>query len=112
MLKMLFTGNNANKAKYGALGCGMSHATLVKYAQLCNLDFICIFEDDAYPCDDITSKLKQYLIGIPDDCDILKIGWNRIYNNENALNEKFNQKPKSWGTFAYIVFKKYYKQYF
>jgi GR25 family glycosyltransferase involved in LPS biosynthesis len=98
--------------KYGALGCGVSHAALVKYANLLNLDFIAIFEDDAYPCDEILEKLTEYLTGIPDDCDILKIGWSGVYKNENSFQQKFNRQPKSWGTFAYVIFKRYYKRYF
>ena len=111
-MKKLYDGKCTSSIKYGALGCGVSHAFLVKHAMMLGLDFICIFEDDAYPCNDILSKLQLALTGIPDDCDILKLGWSRIYNGKTTLNNKFNADPRSYGTFAYIVFKKYYESYF
>lgn len=110
--KKLYENKNSTAATYGALGCGVSHAALVKHADLIGLDFVCIFEDDAYPCIDVIQKMQTALQGIPDDCDILKLGWSRIYNKKEDLSQKFNREPQSYGTFAYIVFKKYYKEYF
>ena len=57
-MKSVYSGMTKNP-KYGALGCGVSHAALVKYADLLNLDFIAIFEDDAYPCDNIMDRLSE-----------------------------------------------------
>ena len=111
LMKSVYGGCQRNP-KYGALGCGVSHAALIKHADLLGLDFVAIFEDDAYPCDGIREKLAEYLTGIPDDCDILKLGWSNVYQNNDKFCQKFNAQPKSWGTFAYVVFKKYYKRYF
>ena len=102
------TSQVAGKLKYGALGCGVSHACLVRHAYLSNLDFICIFEDDAYPCDKILEKLPKFLTNIPDECDILKLGWSKVYRGRIDTNKAHSYGAKSWGTFAYIIFKKHY----
>lgn len=109
-MKSIF--HNAKNAKFGVIGCGISHACLVKHAYLNDIDYICIFEDDAYPCNKIIEKMPIFLTNIPGDCDILKLGWSRVYKGKIDISKKYSCEAKSWGTFAYIIFKKYYQSYF
>ena len=48
-----FYGFKNPDIKSGPYKCMMSHAALIKLAKSLNLPFICIFEDDAYPCNNI-----------------------------------------------------------
>lgn len=45
----------------GALNCSLGHLAIIKMAKCLDLPFVVIFEDDAYPCIDIKTKLIKYL---------------------------------------------------
>ena len=70
-------GNDDIKKKWpdSAIKGSLSHASLVRLAQSLNLPFICIFEDDAYPSKNIINDLTSVLTDLPDDIDVLRLGW-------------------------------------
>ena len=81
-------------------------------AKYLNWDFITIFEDDAIPVKNAKELMKIYCTDIPDDADILKLGYTSERHRQKMLyrDEKFvsiNQK----GSHAYIVFKKEYDRF-
>ena len=80
-----------------------------------DLPFICIFEDDAYPCKDLTNKLQTVLDNVPEDCDLLKLGILDCFNKNNGnivVNEFLEKNECTYGSHAYVVFKRYYDKYF
>lgn len=102
-----FTNDNLG----GVENCTLGHISIVKMAKALDLPFIFIFEDDAYPIDNLKQKLDIYLKGIPDDAYVLKLGWWYNYKLSN-LNNKFNlSNDNTWGTHAYIIFKNAYDFY-
>ena len=74
-----FYGFKNPDIKSGPYKCMMSHAALIKLAKSLNLPFICIFEDDAYPCNNIYDKLKLFLSDIPNDARLLILGWSKLF---------------------------------
>ena len=75
-VKSLICNNNIKKKwPDSAIKGSLSHASLVRLAQSLNLPFICIFEDDAYPSKNIINDLTSVLTDLPDDIDVLRLGW-------------------------------------
>lgn len=107
-------GYNLPALNFPILGNSFTHASIVKYGKTFNKDFVCIFEDDAFPCTDISTKLQYYLTDIPDDAEILKLGISVVTHSNNAklIGNKFIKNIRTWGSHAYIVFKSYYDKYF
>lgn len=99
--------------KTNVFNCAFSHISIIKMADCLNWPYICIFEDDAYPCPNITSVLPEYLRDIPDDIDMLKIGYLNIMDRYKleSYNDLYYSHAKTWGSHAYIIFRKYYKVY-
>lgn len=88
----------------------VANLALVKMAKALNYDAVFIFEDDAYPCDGISTKLRD-LNEVPDDCKFLDIGW--IENRNPKTNEVFSV-PRGYNLFgehAYVIFKEGYEDY-
>lgn len=93
--------------------CSFSHAALIKTVEALDWPFVCIFEDDAYPRKDIIDKIQIILNDIPDDVDMIKLGYTKINNKNKPINidNRFYSDAQTYGSHAYIVFKKYYKIY-
>ena len=95
--------------------CSLSHIAIVKYAKMMNMPYVCIFEDDAYPCKGIQEQFKRLISMIPYDADIVKLGFTRyvdkakVFDSNGELSLLKNEN--SWGSHAYIVFSKYYDKY-
>jgi len=87
--------------------CFFTHIALIKMAQCLDMDYICIFEDDALPCKDITEKLQMHLDSLPTDVDMLKFGYLGILNVNKKIDKMFSI-AKTLGSHAYIVFKRFY----
>lgn len=81
-------------------------------AKCLNMPYICIFEEDAWPCINIQYELPYYLSEIPDNTDMIKLG---TLGNEGKwkknISEKFIQCEYTWGSHAYIIFNRYYDDY-
>lgn len=94
--------------------CSFSHISIIKMAESMNWPFVCIFEDDAYPCKDITNKLQLSLNNIPTGIDMIKYGYTDIRNQNDLCTSNDNMffmNAKTWGSHAYIIFKQYYNTY-
>jgi len=107
-LKTFF--NQDQLSRIHNLFCGVSHLIPIYYAKMSNMPFIAIFEDDAVPMNGILKKLPQYLNNIPDDCDILKLGFTRPMDYKEQTKSISNSfyVRKTLGAHSYIVFQKYY----
>ena len=90
--------------------CFFSHVALVKIAQSLNLPFVCIFEDDAYPCINCRNRLQQILNKLPDNIDLLKLGHLGSLKDKIVVDDVF-EVVQTYGSHAYVVFKKYYNKY-
>ena len=64
--------------------CSFSHASIIKTVQSLDWPFVCIFEDDAYPHKDIINKFQNVLNDIPNNIDMMKLGYT-IIRNYNEL---------------------------
>ena len=110
----LFAKYNVEKRiqKAGAYNCSLSHAAVIKMAKCLQLPFVCIFEDDAYPCNDIMQQFKIYLSNIPDDAQCIILGWSRKPNktiNYNAFFDKVIGDIN--GSHSYIIMASGYDNY-
>lgn len=92
------------------MNCYLSHRSILLKAKELDLPFVCIFEDDAYPCNNIVRELDECLKNIPDDCDVIVIGHSGMLRG-NSLNETFLKNIKCYGSHAYIVFNKAFDSY-
>ena len=90
--------------------CLISHVAIVKMAQSLNWPFVCIFEDDAWPCKNIADKLGKVLSHLPDQIDLLKFGHFGSLKDVQQYDENFSI-IQTYGSHAYIVFKHYYDRY-
>lgn len=90
--------------------CFFSHIAIVKMAQSLDWPFVCIFEDDAYPCINCRNKFQLVLNKLPNDIDLLKIGHLGNLKDKQAIDSMF-EVLCTYGSHAYIVFKQYYQQY-
>lgn len=89
------------------VNCQYSHLALIKMAKTLDWPFICIFEDDTYPCYDVKEKLESYLVDIPGDCECLVLGNVYIKSSGHVRNNMFRISFLH-GSHAYIVFKSGY----
>ena len=71
--------------KLGALCCTLGHLSIIKYAQMNNLDGILIIEDDTVLSKDFKEKLK-HLEEVPEDADIVYLGSG---TSSNKLPKKY-----------------------
>lgn len=69
--------------------CNSFHE-LIRYAKSMKLPYILVFEDDAYPCNGIVEKLKEYIKDIPDDCMLLQLGWSKNLNDRKSIFNKIS----------------------
>jgi GR25 family glycosyltransferase involved in LPS biosynthesis len=99
---------NAIRHKYGAVGCSLSHLSLLKYAKNNNLEHILIMEDDITFLDPLQfihninkclSKQKDY--------DVLLIAGNNMGDYE-ILDEYCAKVKFCQTTTGYLVKKHYY----
>jgi GR25 family glycosyltransferase involved in LPS biosynthesis len=99
---------NAIKHKFGALGCSMSHLSLLKYAKQNNLDHILIMEDDIsflYP--EIFVKNLNSFLSSEKEFDVLLIAGNNMGPYEK-INEYCVKIKKCQTTTGYLVKRNYY----
>lgn len=93
-----------------AFNCSLTHYMLVRLAQFNDFPFIVIFEDDACPLKNISQKLSLYLENIPDNCDILKLGYTKQFGKSKVFNNNYCILD-AFGAHSYIVFKRFYNKY-
>lgn len=90
--------------------CSFSHLSVIKMAEALDFPFVFVLEDDALPCRNIKDKLDSILDKIPDNTDVLKLGYATRHPPLPMLDNGFSY-GYSIGSHAYIAFKKYYRKY-
>ena len=100
--------NNIFKTS-GAVNLLYADLSIIKLAKYLDWPYVCIFEDDAYPCRDCVKHLQQYLNDVPDDASFVVLGWSYLHGKAKEFGDKKYVKLNGlWGTTAFIVFRDYY----
>jgi len=90
----------AESRRFGAIACAMSWKSMLEKALKNKYKSILIFEDDIVFCDNFNTKLSEKLTTLPEDWNILHLGYSRnqsfIYHN-NLVN--FRKINDDWETF-------------
>jgi GR25 family glycosyltransferase involved in LPS biosynthesis len=83
--------------KYGAdgmIGCGLSHLFVWQDAIKKNYKNILVLEDDVYFTDDFNEYLKNVMEEVPDDYDILYLGYSELFCQKlKDLSFNYISKP-------------------
>jgi GR25 family glycosyltransferase involved in LPS biosynthesis len=87
----------------GAVGCSLSHILLWQKLLNSNNNGFMIFEDDTLP-NFTLEHFKKYIDYIPDDWDIILLGYVSVFKKEN-INSYISKIYSWWGTHAYIIHK-------
>ena len=90
--------------------CYLSHKDIVEHARKSNWDFVCVFEDDAWPINGVVDKLKSLLTNVPNNCQSLLLGHICNWKN-NGVSGEFIKGFLGYGTHAYVVFKRGYDKF-
>jgi len=72
-----------------------------------DLPFVCIFEDDAYPCNGICQELEKCLNSMPDRCKLLIFGYSFLKCGK-PFDDNLLSNANCYGSHAYMVFKDMY----
>lgn len=123
-LKRLEIKNNTSFLKqelkiFYAIFNNVSHWTIVQMAKFADMPFVTIFEDDAVPVENLKEKLDDLCSDIPDETDVLRLGYCPQFERalgqaiiDNAIPHSNNLIVKNLsGSHAYIVFKRYYDRF-
>jgi GR25 family glycosyltransferase involved in LPS biosynthesis len=90
----------------GGIGCYLSHLTLFKQLLDDNsCDMYLMLEDDIKIDRRALKRIGEALNEIPDDWDMLLIGYARVFNY-NVISPKIAKIKSFWGTCGYIINKK------
>lgn len=90
--------------------CCNSYHMLIQHAIDEDMPFVFSLENDAYPCNGILQRLKDFLVaGVPNDAKMCQLGW--IYNKNKINADVHVQKADDivQGTQATIIFKDGYE---
>jgi hypothetical protein len=90
--------------------CYLSHKKAILEAKRRKWPYVCIFEDDAYPCVDVRREMEKVLENVPDECGALALGYIAILGM-SGLDNGFMTGFRGYGSHAYIVFKDAYDKY-
>jgi len=100
------------KLKSGERGCLLGHKKIYKEALKNNHTTILVMEDDIKLSQDFNEYLKQKLIDIPADADVIFLSSTRIWINKyskkcklESINEDYNKliEGRHYGTQLYII---------
>ena len=99
------------KDKSGQFNCKHSHMRAVQYAKENKWPYVLIFEDDAYPCDNIIDKFSSYLYALPKDALLVLFGWSNSCAQD--FSKPFNKITETAisGSHAYMVFESAYDRF-
>lgn len=85
----------------GILGCLMSHVNLIKHAKETNQEYIVLFEDDIFFCEDFSERIQ---IIEKQDFDMFYLGGHFGEMGVIPTNDQYIFKAKAVsGTYAYII---------
>lgn len=88
----------------GNIGCTASHVEIIEYAVRENIEYICIFEDDA----EMVGELDTYFINVNslEAADIILLGTNEIVEGTSTTIPSIKRVIRFWGTHAVILGRK------
>jgi len=99
---------NAIKQNFGALGCSMSHLTLLKYAKVNKLDHILILEDDiSFLFPELFINNLNNFLSSEKDFDVLLIAGNNMGPYEK-INDNCVKIKKCQTKTGYLVKSNYF----
>lgn len=88
-----------------------THYMAVSSAKALNYPYVCIFEDDAFPCIGIKEKFQHACDMLPDDADIMILGNMMLFGIKKQVNEEFIIPEKTYGLQSYVVMQKNYDNF-
>ena len=107
-----------NLSKMHSICNSASHFAIVQHALLQGLPFVAIFEDDAVPVPGCIEKLYEFCSNIPDDTDILRLGYLKSIRQMNCKGHARSNVVSNHfvienylGSHAYVVFSKHYMRF-
>lgn len=98
------------RQQHGIIGCSASHISLILHAKRNNLPYVCVFEDDAVPCENCLSGLRNSLANIPYFANAYILGWLRC-KTKKCHGGILKANKTVTGSHAYIVFRRGYDEY-
>lgn len=120
-IKLFYTFKNKPQPIYGSTiadktkveNCLLSHIRIVKIAKELKMPYVCIFEDDAYPQDNIYEIIDDYLNAIPYDANLVLLGFSSYNKSQQIITKPFNKITTGTisGAHAYILFQSAYDDY-
>lgn len=90
--------------------CYLAHRNAILKAKKLKWPYVCIFEDDAYPCNNVVEEIDKHLKELPNDCKVLSLGNIMLWDVRGELGS-FHRDFKIYGAHAYVVFKDAYDAY-
>ncbi len=103
-----------SKSEQGTLGCYLSHKRAFEQIpqpphQILNFHIIC--EDDAVPCSDFKDRLIKIIGEMPNDCDILMLGYSITKNSKFTKVSELVSKADKYvlAGHCYLVNPAFYK---
>lgn len=88
--------------KQGAVGCAISHLTLLRFAREQNFSAIMVFEDDVVLSENFNRELKEMLAFLPQDWDMFYFGGSHR-EKPIRINERILKACKTLTTHAYLM---------
>lgn len=101
------TGTLGNpNLRLGEIGCSLSHiGALIQYSGHSD-PFLLVLEDDALIDSKKIRFIHSILFEIPDEIDVLMIGWHHaIFGKRNYNLKKYilRKTYKMWGSYSYLI---------
>lgn len=90
--------------------CYLSHKNAILKAKKLKWPYVCIFEDDAYPINNVMDKLNDRLKELPETCKVFVLGHIMLWDIRGE-DGNFYRSFKSYGGHAYVVFKDAYDKF-
>ena len=90
--------------------CYLAHKNAILKAKKLKWPYVCIFEDDTYPCNGAMNEIDKYLKLLPEECQVLSLGTIMAWGGKN-YDDNFCNSFQSYGAHAYVVFKDAYDKY-
>jgi hypothetical protein len=96
-----------NSSQYN---CYLSHKNAILKAKKLKWPYVCIFEDDAYPCNGVMKEIDKYLKKLPSKCKVFVLGSIMLWGVEHE-DKNFYRSFNNYGSHAYVVFKDAYDRF-
>jgi len=104
-----------SRTKLGSLGCSLSHMHIYNEMISKNIAYTIILEEDAVIQDNFIKELQKVLQNIPENWDILFLGFSCEYSHDERCHKNDNYRKYNgnifdisyiYGTYGYLINKK------